>query len=136
MSPIKPPLEVVCAVILDNDRILAARRSQSMSHPGQWEFPGGKIEPEEKLEDAIAREIREELGINVIPQTILTPVVHAYPHRIIRLTPIICTLSGDQTPHPHEHDRIEWVLPDDLKLLDWCEADIPIVEEVLVLRSA
>ena len=128
-SDTRPPLEVVCAIVPMNERILVARRSKTMTHPGKWEFPGGKIERGETQEMAIVREIREELGASVRPVTLLTPSTHAYPHRTIRLIPVVCKHSSGEF-HPHEHDLLAWASRDELSGFDWCDADLPIVAEV------
>ena len=119
-------LDVVCAIISREESILAAKR-----HPGgpagdRWEFPGGKIEANETPEQAIEREIKEELGVAVNAIKRLTANHHAYPEFTISLLPIICEITQGE-PVAIEHAEIRWVASEQLLDLDWSEADKPIV---------
>ncbi|PIQ28163.1 hypothetical protein COW36_05005 [bacterium (Candidatus Blackallbacteria) CG17_big_fil_post_rev_8_21_14_2_50_48_46] len=123
-------LRVSCAVLRASGKILAAQRSAQMSHAGQWEFPGGKIEAGESPEAALIREIREELGIEIEIESALPVVEHMYPERQVQLFPFVSRLLSGRL-QPHEHSELRWCQPDELKSLDWLEADIPVVEWVL-----
>jgi 8-oxo-dGTP diphosphatase len=124
-------IDVVAGLILDEaGRLLACKRPEGKHLGGKWEFPGGKLEAGESPEQALVRELEEELGIRIEAGASLTPVVWDYGRGPIRLHPFVCTiLSGD--PHPHEHSEIRWCSPDELKELDWAEADLPILGEWL-----
>lgn len=103
-----------------------------MKLPLKWEFAGGKIEAGESEEDCIKREVLEELNIHIEVKKRLTPVTHAYSNFKIELIPFFADyLSGELKLKEHT----EYVLADkkELLLLDWAEADIPIVEELLAL---
>lgn len=132
MKDATPILDVVCAIIRMPGQpalCLATRRSHKDPHlPGKWEFPGGKVESGELPEEALLREIREELGIDVEIEQSLTPVVHRYPGRTIRLLPFLCELRRG-SPRPLEHAELCWLPPGELDALDWAPADLPIVEE-------
>jgi 8-oxo-dGTP diphosphatase len=122
-------LDVACAVILRQDqKILAARRPRGKHLAGKWEFPGGKIEPGETSGDALIREIREELGTDILLLQALPLCVHDYPDFHIRLHPWLCRLAGAAEPVPNEHEAVTWLSAEALHTLDWAEADLPILE--------
>lgn len=127
MTLAHPHIQVVCAVIEHDGLILATQRSSSMSLPLKWEFPGGKLEPGESLQDGLVRELREELGITVRVGQGLLPVTYHYPGFIVTLHPFRCDqLSGELTLH--EHLASCWLPPARLPELDWAEADWPIID--------
>ena len=126
------PLKVTCAIITIDGKILAVQRSRTMSMPMKWEFPGGKIEPTETEMECIKREIREELGIEIEVLERLTPSIHQYPSFTIELIPYTAHyLSGDLKLK--EHNSYVLMNRDELDRLDWAEADIPIVKEIMKL---
>lgn len=125
-------LHVTCALIEHQGKILICQRSSAMKLPLKWEFPGGKIEPNESKEECLVREISEELGIQISLERALTPVPHTYPDFSITLYPFISKLI-EGTPLPKEHAQIKWVKKEDLEAFDWAAADIPIVKEYLQL---
>lgn len=117
MSESRGPLphkHIGVAVIYGKDgRILIDRRKQEGLLGGLWEFPGGKIEPDESVEDCVRREIQEELGIEVEVQDRLITIEHAYTHFKVTLNVFNCThLSG--TPQPIECDEVKWVTLDEI----------------------
>lgn len=127
-------IEVVCGIIEHEDRVLACLRPPEKHLGGLWEFPGGKVEPDESRETALVRELVEELHIHVRITQALTPVEWADRHVRIRLHPFLCQLVSG-TPHPAEHSEIRWCNPSELPHLPWAEADIPIYREWLALRA-
>ncbi|MFZ1909875.1 MAG: Nudix family hydrolase [Burkholderiales bacterium] len=105
-------LEVAAAVILRADgSFLIARRPPGKVYAGYWEFPGGKIEPGEPASGALARELHEELGINVIRAYPWITRVHAYSHATVRLN-FFRVLEWSGVPHPREAQTIAWQQPD------------------------
>lgn len=97
-----------------------------MSMPRKWEFPGGKINPDEGLEECLRREIAEELGIRIAVSRPLPPTTHEYPTLTVTLYPFICSIvEGKITLH--EHSAVTWLPPQDLFTLDWAEADLPVL---------
>jgi 8-oxo-dGTP diphosphatase len=121
-------IPVVCAIIEQDDLILCALRSEKMSLPGKWEFPGGKLEANELPEEALIREIKEELNVEIQIVEALPIAEHAYvPEKIIQLIPFRCVIVSDESPTPTEHSELRWMKKDELLLLDWAVADIPIV---------
>ena len=128
-----PPLRVVCAIIEDHGRVLAAKRSSSMHLPLRWEFPGGKLHAGETPEDGIVREIREELGLDVEPIARLAATTHRYPAFVIELIPLICRVSAG-TLTLHEHCAAGWFLPDGMGGLAWAPADVPVLSAYVLWR--
>ena len=129
-SPVssKHVIHVACALIERDGLVLAARWSEKMSLPLKWEFPGGKIDPGESPENCLIRELREELGIGITVGATLSITTHAYPSFRVTLYPFICSVeSGELTLH--EHKQISWLTPGSLHLLNWAEADLPVVAE-------
>ena len=129
-------IKVTCALIVNNQNcILAAQRSQTMSLPLKWEFPGGKIEPDETAEDCLIREIKEELNIEIKIIHALPPNTHTYPKITIELIPFICEhINGEIILK--EHAQFKWLQTNELLALDWADADVPIVNHYLNLLNA
>ncbi|MHB1927689.1 MAG: (deoxy)nucleoside triphosphate pyrophosphohydrolase [Leptospirillum sp.] len=122
-------IRVACAVIVEGGRILAARRGKGR-HAGKWEFPGGKIEPGETPEEALVRELDEELGISVEIGLSLSVVRYRYREgEEVILYPYLVRLSGGG-PVSLVHDLLRWVEPSNVDKLDWLAGDYPILEEV------
>ncbi len=113
---------------------LIAQRGPSQSHAGMWELPGGKIDQNETPEQALVREINEELRATIRVGRRLTPVVHEYPSFIIELVPFLAVVEKGN-PTPGEHSRIEWIQTSQIGEFEWTEADIPVVNEYARLRK-
>ncbi|MCT1591121.1 (deoxy)nucleoside triphosphate pyrophosphohydrolase [Kocuria palustris] len=126
----KKQVEVVGAVLVDGQTVLAARRSEQMSLPGMWEFPGGKIEPGETPEEALARELVEELQCTAEIGEHVETTVYEYERITVSLATYYCTLR-EGTPRLTEHSEIRWVPAVELRELNWAPADIPAVERVI-----
>lgn len=116
-------IRVACAIIVRHGRVLAAQRPGHKDQGGKWEFPGGKLHEGESPADCIVREIWEELEVGIAIAKQLPSVVHSYPNKTVRLIPFIAHLHVGANPNPHEHDKIEWLLPAELSKLDWSDAD-------------
>ncbi len=125
-------LEVVCGIIKNSlGEILACRRGLERHLGGLWEFPGGKVDAGELPEAALARELHEELGIGVRVGKPLSAIVEWTDGAVsIRLRGFFCEIMQGE-PHAHEHEEIRWCEPSELLDLDWAEADVPLVEELL-----
>ena len=120
-------LEVVAGVITDRrGRILLSRRTPSQDMPGLWEFPGGKREPGETPEAALARELDEELGIRVQVGPPLMAVPQRYPHKRLRLDVRLVT-HWEGTPKGREGQALTWVAADKLSRYSMPPADLPVV---------
>jgi len=125
-------IEVACALIEGPGGVLCAQRGPSMTLPGAWEFPGGKVEPGETAMEALHREIREELSVSLTDLRALPPTEYTYvPGRTVRLLPFVCRLGEGEEPSPREHARLEWRPASQLRELDWAAADIPVLEHYL-----
>jgi 8-oxo-dGTP diphosphatase len=122
-------IQVTCLVLLHQGKVLATQRSATMDLPGYWEFPGGKMEPEESPTNCLIREISEELSIGIRISRPLTPVLHTYPNKSIQLIPFLATWESG-TLQLTEHAQSQWFAQKDLLSLDWAPADIPIVHEL------
>jgi mutator protein MutT len=132
MPPDPPkPLAVVCAVLRDpSGKILATQRPLGKALPLCWEFPGGKIEPGESPEDALRRELREELEIKVGDLTPLPVVIHQDETSHLKLIPFLAGFSKESPITLHEHVDSRWIDPGDWEQFDWAPADVPIVERI------
>ena len=127
------PIPVCCALIEDvsgNSPLLWAAQKAENSHlAGLWEFPGGKIEEGESGEQAIIREIKEELGIDILITGNLTPIVHDYETHRIRLIPFICRQKNrDTMPRPLEHAALALLTLRRFEEIQLAPADIPVFE--------
>jgi 8-oxo-dGTP diphosphatase len=122
-------IEVTCAIIIKDKKVLATRRSSSMPHPLKWEFPGGKLHGQESPGACIKREILEELGVEINPLEVLEPVEHHYDTRSVSLIPVICTITKGFISLS-EHQEYRWVGYDELDEPDWLEADLGVVEMI------
>ena len=123
-------INVCCAIIESNKKILATRRGKNMHLSGFWEFPGGKIEPGENAEECIVREIREELNVDILITGTLRNVEYDYPEKSIRLIPFICKiLSGNITLQGHS--EYLWIEAESWKELEWAPADIKVIGHYL-----
>lgn len=124
----KKTVRVVGAIILnETDEVLCALRSPEMSLPNYWEFPGGKIEAGETIQEAIIREIKEELDCDIEAFEVFNDYTHEYENIFVNLITVVCKLVNG-TPTASEHAQLRWVSKKDLKALNWAPADIPAVE--------
>jgi 8-oxo-dGTP diphosphatase len=119
---IKPLIKVPCAILEREGKVLVAQRSASGSLPMKWEFPGGKLEENESEEEALSREIIEELSVEIKVGERLPITERDDVWRIIQLVPFVCELATYDIL-PTEHEQILWLSPEELPALDWAEAD-------------
>ncbi len=119
-------IEVVAAVICDKGKIFATRRGYG-DFKGMWEFPGGKMEPGESREEALVREIREELDTEISVDEFLCTVDHDYPDFHLKMHCFICdVIHGELRLREHEASR--WLSREELFCVDWLPADIDVVK--------
>lgn len=122
-------VEVTCAIIFFDDKVLVTQRSELMSQPLKWEFPGGKLESGEDEVDCIKREIKEETNVEIEIIGRLTNCQHDYGTFSINLIPFVAKYSsGEIKLSEHRHYQI--ISIDCLSSLDWAAADVPIVKEL------
>ena len=124
-------IPVVGAAILDDQgRYLATRRGPGMRHPGKWEFPGGKVEAGEEPEEALRREVLEELGLEIeVGEWVGIGMAKISAYEQVRLEVYACTILAGEL-ELLEHDAHRWVDTEAMEALDWAMADRPIVEEI------
>lgn len=124
-------IEVVAAVIEKDNKILATQRGYG-EFKGKWEFPGGKIQNNESKEEALKREIREELNADISVDKYLTTIEYDYPNFHLIIHTYICSLNSDiyfvyHDDNEFEYDNMVWLAKEDLESLDWLPADIEII---------
>ncbi|MHC1721053.1 MAG: (deoxy)nucleoside triphosphate pyrophosphohydrolase [Clostridiaceae bacterium] len=127
----KKSIKVVGAIIKnENDEILCALRSPRMSRPNLWEFPGGKVEKDEIIKEAVVREIMEELGCNVEFKKVFSDTTHEYEDVIVNLITVECRLiSGSLVAT--EHSKVIWLKRESLNSLIWAPADMDAVKKLI-----
>ncbi|APX34645.1 hypothetical protein BH708_04825 [Brachybacterium sp. P6-10-X1] len=125
------PLRVVGAVIVDGERILAARRRPGRAAAGLWEFPGGKIERGESPQQALVRELAEELDVQARVGHLIGRGVGDGGGRDLHLDCYWVRLVGAAPTHSTDHDLLEWLERDQLRDLQWAPPDVPIVQVLL-----
>lgn len=123
-------IDVVAAVVVRDGLVLCVQRGPNGPLAGMWEFPGGKVEPDEAPAAALMREIREELHCNVAVGDLVTTTAHDYPFGTVRLATYYCDLIEGE-PTLTEHADMLWAGPSQLRQLSWAAADLPAVDLVL-----
>ena len=121
-------IEVVAAVIKQGDAILATQRGYG-DFAGGWEFPGGKIEPGETPEQALVREIHEELEATVAVDDFLITVEYDYPKFHLSMHCFACHVAEGQLKLL-EHSAAKWLTAETLDSVDWLPADVPVIEAI------
>ena len=120
---------VVGAAVVHDGRLLAARRTLPPETAGGWELPGGKIEPGETPEQAVVREVQEELGCTVRVTRWLDgeePVGGGHTLQVV----VASLVAGEPVPREGEHDAIRWLGPAELDVVRWLAPDVPFVAAV------
>lgn len=123
---------VVAAVIIDNGEVLCMQRGQTKFEytSYKWEFPGGKIEPNESPEEALQREILEEMDMQICVDKHLVTVEHEYKDFCITMAAYICKPINGRSFSMNEHHAFKWLAPSQLSNLDWAAADIGIADAI------
>lgn len=128
----KKHIEVVAAVIVKDNKIFCAQRADKGELAKKWEFPGGKVEENETLQESLKRELMEELEIDATVKEHIMTVNHEYNTFNLTLHAFYCESSSDKFVLT-EHLDSKWLKPFELDQLDWAAADIPIVN---ILKEA
>ncbi len=126
--------EVVASVLIKDNRVFCAQRKDSGETAKKWEFPGGKIELGETHQEALEREIFEELSTKISVGNFITTVTHQYNTFAITMHAYLCEiLEGNLILSEHLDSR--WLTREELTSVDWAPADLPIVERVREILS-
>jgi 8-oxo-dGTP diphosphatase len=123
------PITVTAAILMHEGRVLITRRPPDGRHPGSWEFPGGKVEPQETPEQCLARELAEELAITVEVGELLARTRYSYPDLAIDLLAFDCSMTAG-TPTCLGCDALEWVGPAGLSDYDLLPPDRLLAHEI------
>ena len=125
-------IEVVAAIIRKEGKIFATQRGYG-EWKDWWEFPGGKMEPGETPEEALKREIREELSTEIRVDELLCTVEYDYPKFHLTLHCYLCSLVTEAL-HLNEHEAARWLANDELDSVKWLPADREVIEKI-IMRS-
>ena len=121
-------IEVVAAIIQKDDRIFATQRGYG-EWQDWWEFPGGKMEVGESPEEALRREIREELSTEISVDEYICTVEYDYPKFHLKMHCYFCSLISEAL-HLNEHEAARWLAKDELDSVKWLPADVLVVNEI------
>jgi len=127
-------IHVAAAIIARNGRIFATRRGYGPFKDG-WEFPGGKLEKGETPEEALRREIREELGVSVRVGKLFDTVEYDYPEFHLSMQCFFCAITAGE-PILLEHEDACWLTPGRLGTLDWLPADLALIRKLETLDES
>ncbi len=122
-------IEVSAALIFRDGKLLIAQRHASAHLGGLWEFPGGKREPGETFEQCLAREIREELGVEIAVGELFETITHAYPEKTVHLKFFVCKLLSGE-PKPVECAAVQWIPKDELSDYEFPAADVQLLQKL------
>ncbi|MBC1500875.1 (deoxy)nucleoside triphosphate pyrophosphohydrolase [Listeria weihenstephanensis] len=122
-------IHVVGAIIQKNGKILCVQRADSAVNGADWEFPGGKIEPGETPEQALIREVQEEIGCEITVTEAFDHTVYAYEFANVHLTCFLCELVAGE-PILHVHQAMKWLSASEMLHLKWSPANLPAVEKL------
>ena len=131
----KKTIEVVAAVIVKDNMILATQRGYG-EFKGKWDFPGGKVEFNENLENALIREIKEETNADINVIEYINTVEYEYSNFFLKMHSYLCELSKNNLEFVYhdnnslEHENMVWLDLEDLEKLDWLPADILVIDEL------
>ena len=121
-------INVVAAVIMNEGKVFATQRGYGEFKDG-WEFPGGKVEAGESPEEALRREIREELEVEVNVGDLIDTIEYDYPAFHLSMKCYACTIAGG-SPHLLEHEAARWLSADQLDSVAWLPADITLIPQI------
>lgn len=123
-------IEVAAAIIVKDNKVFATQRGYGEFKDG-WEFPGGKLEPGESAREALIREIREELDVDIRVGRLLETVEYDYPEFHLTMHCFICELLSEEIVLK-EHEDARWLKEDELDTVDWLPADVGVIGKMLV----
>ena len=121
--------DVVASLIWDGDRFMACQRPAHKARGLLWEFVGGKVEPGESHTEALIRECREDLDIEIGVGDLFMELTHVYPDLTVRLSLYHAVIKSG-TPRLLEHNDLRWILPNEVDTLEFCPADRDILDKI------
>ena len=127
-------VEVVAALIWDNDKFMICQRPAHKARTLLWEFVGGKVESGETKEQALIRECQEELDVTLSVGDVFMDVVHEYPDITVHLT-LFNAAIAEGVPQKLEHNDIKWIKVSEIANYDFCPADTEILKKLKLERS-
>lgn len=126
-------VRVVAAILQKEGRIFATQRGYG-AYKDYWEFPGGKIEPGETPEQAVVREIREELETVILPERFLMTVEYDYPEFHLSMDCFLCSIQEGNLKLV-EHESAKWLTPGQFRSVDWLPADLLVIDRLETERK-
>lgn len=123
-------IRVVAAIILDDDKVFATQRGYGEFKDG-WEFPGGKIDEGETAEEALVREIKEELDTEIEVINLLDTVEYDYPNFHLSMDCFICKVKSGELVLK-EHEAAKWLTKEELYSVDWLPADLELIPKIKI----
>lgn len=126
------PIRVAVGILKRDDKLLVAQRPFGKPYSGYWEFPGGKIEPNESGEAALKRELHEELGIAIRTAAFLFEHEHQYPDKAVHLEIWLVT-EFEGEPHSKEEQALRWVTHTEMQALRLLEGNWPLLDKIMSL---
>lgn len=127
-------IQVVAALIRDKNKFMICQRPKNKARGLLWEFVGGKVESGETKTQALLRECKEELGIEIFAGDVFTEVIHEYPDIKIQLTVYNTTIMRG-TPQKLEHNDIKWITADEIPNYEFCPADEVILNKIIRMNN-
>lgn len=124
-------INVVAAVIFKDGKVFATQRGYG-EFKDMWEFPGGKVEEGESPEDALRREIREELEVEINVGELIDTIEYDYPTFHLSMKCYACTFAGG-SPHLLEHEAAKWLSAEQLLSVDWLPADVTLIPKIAAM---
>lgn len=125
-------IEVAAAIIIKDNKVFATQRGYGEFKDG-WEFPGGKLEPGESAREALVREIREELDVDIRVGRLIETVEYDYPEFHLTMHCFICELLSEEIVLK-EHEDARWLKEEELNTVDWLPADIGVIGKIFELK--
>lgn len=125
-------IEVAAAIIVKDNKVFATQRGYGEFKDG-WEFPGGKLEPGESAREALVREIREELDVDIRVGRLLETVEYDYPEFHLTMHCFICELLSEEIVLK-EHEDARWLKEEELDTVDWLSADVGVIGKIFELK--
>ena len=125
-------IEVAAAIIVKDNKVFATQRGYGEFKDG-WEFPGGKLEPGESAREALAREIREELDVDIRVEKLLETVEYDYPEFHLTMHCFICELLSEEIVLK-EHEDARWLKKEELDSVGWLPADVGVISKIFELK--